>query len=130
MKRITEGLPTPGGHYTPGMEHGGLIYVSGQLPIIPGQKPGNPPDIEAQTRQALANFLSVVKAGGGDADTVLKVTIFIANGDDWGIVNKVFAEVFGEHRPARAIVPVSPLHYGYGIEVDGVAFVKKTDAVP
>ncbi len=124
MKTITEGLPVPGGHYTPGIEHGGMIYVSGQLPIIPGEKPGNPGSMEEQTRQALANFLSVVRAGGGDFDSVIKVTIFIADGGEWGIVNQVFADTFGSHRPARAIVPVSPLHYGYGIEIDGVAFVK------
>jgi len=124
MKLITEGLAKPGGHYSPATEHNGVLYISGQLPMVPGQGPQTPGSMEEQTRQALANFLAVVRAGGGDVDSVLKVTIFVADGEDWAVVNRVFAEMFGDHRPARAIVPVMPLHYGYGIEIDGIAHVK------
>lgn len=124
MKPVTEGLPKPGGHYSPAVIHNGIAYISGQLPIVPGQGPQTPGSMEEQTRQTLANFLSVVQAAGGNADTVLKVTIYLADGGDWALVNQIFAEVFGEHRPARAIVPVNPLHYGYGIEIDGIAFIR------
>jgi len=124
VRRIeTEFAPKPGGHYSQATVFGGVAHVSGQLPIVPGVGPSDPGPIEDQIRQALANFLAIVEAAGGSAATVLKVTIYLSDIEAWGAANRIFAEMFGEHRPARAIVPVPVLHYGYSVEVDGEAAV-------
>lgn len=119
----TEHAPAPGGHYAQGVVHQGTLYVSGQLPIDPrtGEKRLGP--LEEQARQALENMLAVVRAAGADVEDVLKVTIYVSDMDGWGKVNQVFSELFGEHRPARAVVPTPPLHYGFGVEVEAVARV-------
>ncbi|MDP9416177.1 MAG: RidA family protein, partial [Pseudomonadota bacterium] len=60
-------------------------------------------------------------AGGGSADTVLRVTAYIVGIENWSAFNRIFAELFGDARPARAVVPVPELHHGYLVEVDGIA---------
>lgn len=119
----TDKAPTPGGHYSQATVHNEVIYVSGQLPITPGEKPGAPGPFEEQIERALTNGLGIVEAAGGSKQTVLRVTIYLAHIDDWAAANEVFALVFGDHKPARAIVPVNLLHYGYGVEVDMIAAV-------
>lgn len=125
MDRIqTETAPAPGGHYAQATVHDGTIYVSGQLSIDPVTGDKRPGSIEEQTRQVLENVVAVVRAAGGDLDTILKVTVFVADVKLWGAVNEVYSAFFGEHRPARAIVPTGALHYGFLIEIDAVAHVK------
>jgi reactive intermediate/imine deaminase len=125
MKKIQiEGTPTPKGHYSQGIVHNGLVYVSGQLPM--DMVTGEPllGDIEAQTEAALLNVESVLKAAGSDLSQVIQMTIYISDGDYWAKVNEVYARVMGDHRPARAIVPVKDLHFGLGIEIQAIAAVK------
>lgn len=114
--------PSPKGHYSPGVVHQGVLYISGQLPTHP-QTGKIPAGIQAQTRLALAKAESVVNAAGGSRDSVLQMRIYISNGDDWGAVNEVYAEFFGDHRPARCVVPTRDLHYGCLIEIEGTAAV-------
>jgi 2-iminobutanoate/2-iminopropanoate deaminase len=117
------GGPPAGGHYSPGIVHAGLVYVSGQLPTVPGSAERLVGSIEEQTRQALQNVAAVLKAAGSGLDRVLSMTIYISDIGLWPAVNRVYAEVLGDHRPARAIVPVGELHYGYQIEVQAVGVV-------
>ena len=117
----TDRVPAPGGHYSQGTAHGGILFVSGQLPIATGGEPTAQLSFEDQARLALRNFLGVVEAGGGSAAGVLKVTAYIVGIENWPAFNTVFAEVFGDARPARAVVPVPELHYGYLVEIDGFA---------
>lgn len=118
---LTDKAPKPGGHYSQAVVHNGVVYVAGQLPIVPGSDDRTPGPLEVQVRQALVNMLAVVEAAGSRPDLVIKVTIYVADMEAWGLVNGIFAELFGSHKPARAIVPCPPLHYGYGIEVDCIA---------
>jgi 2-iminobutanoate/2-iminopropanoate deaminase len=67
----------------------------------------------------------VLKAAGVGLQNVLQMTIYVSDMEDWGRVNKVYSEMMGEHRPARAIVPVGPLHYGVGIEIQAIAAVQE-----
>jgi 2-iminobutanoate/2-iminopropanoate deaminase len=117
------GLSRPGGHYTHVVVHGGVAYISGQLPIGPGGP--LPPDatFERQARQVLANVRAAVEGAGSDLSRVLKCTVYVSDIADWPAFNQLYAEMFGEHRPARAVVPVSPLHYGYRVEMDAIAAV-------
>lgn len=116
-----ETMPRPAGHYTPGMVANGLVFVSGQLPIDPATGKVVPGDITAQTERALRNVELVLKAAGSGLDRVVQLTIYISDGELWGSVNEVVARVMGSHRPSRAIIPVSPLHYGSLLEVQAIA---------
>jgi 2-iminobutanoate/2-iminopropanoate deaminase len=116
--------PTPKGHYSPGIEHNGLIYVSGQLPMTLDTREPFAGDIETQTELALRNVEAVLNATGSDLDHVLQMTIYVSDMELWGKVNEVYARVMGDHRPARAIVPVKDLHFDTKIEIQAIATVK------
>lgn len=115
--------PQPKGHYSPGIEHGGLIFVSGQLPMTLDTREPFIGDIGEQTELALRNVEAVLKAGGSDLDHVLQMTIYVSDMELWDEVNAAYKRVMGEHRPARAIVPVKDLHFGTKIEIQAIAAV-------
>ena len=119
------GQPQPRGHYSPGFEHNGLIYVSGQLPMdLITRKPFTGP-IEEQTEIALRNVEAVLHAAGSDLDHAVQMTIYVSDMELWGKVNETYAREMGDHRPARAIVPVKDLHFGTQIEIQAIAAVKE-----
>lgn len=112
-------LPAPGGHYCHAVKYDGLIYLSGQLPL------GAPlaDDDEAfiyQTRQCLANLLSVLDAAGGAPETLVKVTAYIVGVHRWPLFNDIYAQVLKTNKPARTVVPVGEIHYGYLVELDAI----------
>lgn len=116
--------PQPKGHYSPGIEHNGLIFVSGQLPMdLVTREPFTGP-IEEQTELALKNVEAVLKAGGSDLSGVIQMTIYVSDMELWGAVNAAYARVMGNHRPARAIVPVKDLHFDTKIEIQAIAAKK------
>ena len=125
MKFIsTSDSPAPSGHYSSAVVHNGVIYVSGQLPRVPG-KPGDfaPATIEEQTRQALQNAEVVLLAAGSRRDLVLRATLYVSDIAYWAAVNAEYAAFFGSHRPARAIVPVGAFRNGFLIEIEMIAAV-------
>ena len=117
--------PEPKGHYSSAVVHNGLIFVSGQLPrdFVSGEVETGA--IEAQTELALRNVEAVLRAAGTDLNHVVQMTIYISDMELWGKVNEVYARVLGEHRPARAIVPVKDLHFNTKIEIQAIAAVKE-----
>jgi len=113
-------IPMPAGHYSPIVEHAGLLYVSGQLPIDPAT--GDVPDgVEAQTEVALANVDRLLVEAGVDRTHVIQARIYVSNVELWGRVNDVYAAFFGDHRPARVVVPTGPLHHGCLVEIECTA---------
>lgn len=114
---------TPGGHYSHAVAAGGFVFVSGQLPIGPDGVKAPQRSIEEQTRLVLVNVREALAAAGAELHHVVKVTVYLTTEDHWTAFNAVYAEFFGDHRPARAVVPVGPLHYGFLVEVEAVAFV-------
>ena len=121
IKRInTPNAPQPGGHYSQATVYNGLVFVAGQLSILPNgeYKFGS---IEEQTEQALRNVHEILKAAGSDWDRVLKINISVADINLWDGVNSVYSRVLGEHRPARAIIPTGKLHYEFLIEIEAIA---------
>lgn len=116
-----ESMPRPTGHYSPGMVANGLVFVSGQLPIDHATRTMVPGGVVAQTERALRNVELVLEAAGSSLDRVVQMTIYISDGDLWSEVNQTYARVMGDHRPTRAIIPVSPLHYGALIEIQAIA---------
>ena len=112
----------PKGHYSPAIVHNGFVFVSGQISTDDkGQAILD--SLEEQTMRCLEKIKVILTEANSSIDQIVKVNIFISNMDDWGRVNAVYAEFFGEHRPARIIVPCGPLHYGCSIEIDCVAAV-------
>lgn len=113
----------PGGHYSHAVAAGGFVFVSGQLPIPPDGRKDPTMPFGQQVRLTLQNLERALAAAHASLRDVVKVTAYLTSEDDWSEFNDVYAEVFGEHRPARSAVPVRPLHYGFRIEIDAVAYV-------
>ena len=124
MERVQpENWPLPAGHYSPGIVHNGLVYVSGQLPMdLQTRVPFNGP-VGEQTELALRNVETILNAAGSSLENVIQMTIYVSDMEYWGEVNMVYARVMGDHRPARAIVPVKDLHFGVMIEIQAIAAV-------
>lgn len=119
----TPDAPLPAGHYSQAVVHNGVVYVAGQLAIVAGQQEHRVGSIAEQTEQTLRNVQSILRAAGSDLDRVLQMTIYISDISLWSEVNATYVKVMGEHRPARAVVPVKDLHYGYQIEIQAIAAV-------
>lgn len=117
----TGDAPLPAGHYSQGTVFGGLLFVAGQLPVRPDGAHQADAPFEAQARQALANLIAIVRAGGSAPERILKVNVYIVGVEHWPAFNAVYAELFGNARPARAVIPVPELHHGYLVEVDAIA---------
>ena len=117
--------PAPRGHYSPAVEHNGLIFVSGQLPMNLETLEIENGSIEAQTELALRNVERILHAAGSDLQHVLQMTIYISDIELWSKVNEIYARILGAHKPARAIVPVKDLHFGTQIEIQAIAAVKE-----
>ena len=124
IKRIaTKNAPAAGGHYSQAVVYNGLVFVSGQLSIDPQTGERKLGSIEEQTEQVLKNVEGILKASNSDLSRVLKMTVYVADIELWEAVNKVYARVMGEYRPARAVIPTGKLHYGFLIEIAAVAAV-------
>ena len=125
MKAVsTERAPAARGHYSQAIVHGGLVYVAGQLPIVPGEPERKLADFESQAEQVLDNVLAILEAAGSGADRILRATVYIADVAHWPAFNAVYAKRLGAHRPARTVVPVAQLHYGYLVEMDVIAALR------
>lgn len=116
----TSAVAPPAGHYSQGVSWRDLVFISGQL----GQRPDGAhtadAPFETQARQALANLLAVLAEAGCGPDDVLEVTAYVVGIENWPPFNRIYAEQFGQARPARAIVPVPALHHGYLVEVRAI----------
>ena len=118
----TDRAPAAVGPYSQGIREGELLFTSGQLPMTPeGELIID--DIERATRRALANVEAVLDAGGAGLADVVKVTIYLADMDDFGAVKGIYGEVFAEPFPARSCVEVARLPLNAPIEIEAVAVV-------
>jgi len=117
------GLPKPSGPYSPGITFDRLVIVSGQGASDPetGELVGS--DVETQTRQVFRNIQAILEAGGSDLSKVLRCGVFLTDIRDFEKMNAVYAEVFGDHRPARTTVQVAgPPEPGLFVEIDAIAY--------
>lgn len=120
--QTTDAAPA-GGHYVQATMFQNQIYVSGQLPVRPDGTHTFSESFQVQARQAIANLLAIVNAAGSDVTKILKVTVYLVGVKHWPEFNSIYSELFGEAKPARAIVPVPELHHGYLVEIDAIAVV-------
>lgn len=120
---VAAGLPAPIGPYSPGVVFDRLVIVSGQGATDPatGQLAG--PEVASQTRQVFRNMQAILEAAGSDLGCVLRCGVFLTDLRDFEAMNQVYAEVFGDHRPARTTVQVSSLpDKGLRVEIDCIAY--------
>jgi reactive intermediate/imine deaminase len=104
-----------------------MLYISGQLSIDPDSRRLPEGGLEAHTQQALANLDRVLREAGLGRDSVVLCRVYIADIEGWDIVNRVYAEFFGAHKPARAVVPVGRLHFGCLVEIEAIAELAAKD---
>jgi 2-iminobutanoate/2-iminopropanoate deaminase len=127
MKRTviqTAGAPAALGPYSQGVlvEGGRTLYIAGQLPIDPqtGNLAGDG-DIRVQTERVLDNIGAILQEAGMGFDELVKVGIFLANFDDFGVVNEVYGSRFSVSPPARTSVQIASFPMGFLIEIDAIA---------
>lgn len=109
------------GHYTPGIISNGMLYISGQLSIDPDTRKVAEGGIEEHARLALDNVDRVLKAANITRNDVVQCRIYVSDIEQWNKVNDVYAEFFGDHKPARIVVPSGELHFGCLVEIEAVA---------
>ncbi len=118
----TDNAPRAIGPYSQAVVVDGILYSSGQIALTPeGELVEG--GIEEQTRQVLRNLSAVLEAAGSSLQRVIKTTIFLADMEDFATVNEIYAEFFGEHRPARSTVAVKTLPKEVLVEIDCIAKV-------
>ena len=125
MKFINTGSSRSGAHYSPGVVHNGLLYVSGMLSVDPATGTVAAGGVAAETRQALSNLEAVLSAAGVKKTDVLQCRVYTPNVDFWDEINSVYADFFGDHKPARCVVPTTRLHFGCLVEIEAVAVVRE-----
>ena len=118
----TSKAPSAIGPYSQAVVANGMVYTSGQIALTPeGIMLEN--NVIIQTKQVLRNLQAVLEEAGSSMDLVVKTTIFIDSMDDFTIINEIYEEAFGSHKPARATVAVKTLPKNALVEIDAVALI-------
>jgi 2-iminobutanoate/2-iminopropanoate deaminase len=120
----TPNAPQAIGPYSQAIKVNDMVYTSGQIAITP-EGELVPRDIKLQTRQVLENLQNVLLEANSSLDEVIKVTIYLEDMNDFGVVNVIYAEYFGEHKPARSTVAVKTLPKNVMVEMDVIAQSKE-----
>jgi len=113
-------VPAAIGPYSQAVKANGLIYTSGQIPLTPAGELVER-EIKTQTRQVLENLKNLLEDAKSSMDRVIKVTIYLENMDDFAVVNVLYAEAFGDHKPVRSTVAVRTLPKNVMVEMDAIA---------
>ncbi len=121
----TPQAPKAIGPYSQGILHGGYLFTAGQIALDPvtGSLTGG--DVKTQTRRVCENLKAVLTAAGLSFRDVVKTTVFLASMDDFPALNEVYAEYFGEVKPARSTVAVASLPKGARVEIELVAAIRE-----
>ncbi|MFD9628894.1 RidA family protein [Peribacillus muralis] len=124
MKSIFEvGNLKSNGHYALATVHQNTVYVSGQFAINPETCEKEFGTIEEETLQALKNIEMIIEAAGSKKEQILRMTLYIPDVELWDKVDAVYKGFFGDHKPARTVVPTNKLHFGFKIEIDAIAYI-------
>jgi 2-iminobutanoate/2-iminopropanoate deaminase len=113
--------PKPIGPYSQGVIAGGLMFVSGQIPLDPASGEFVAGDIEAQTEQVLKNILAILREAKMGPENVVKSTVFLTDLADFARMNEVYARYLGKEPPARSTVQAAALPRGARVEIDVIA---------
>ena len=119
----TDNAPPAIGPYSQAIAAGGMLFASGQIPLVPSTGELLRGDIQEQTHQVLRNLTAVLEASGASLSTVVKTTVFLADMGEFAAMNEVYAEHFGDHRPARSTVQAGALPRNVSVEIDAIALI-------
>lgn len=119
----TDSAPRAIGPYSQAIAARGLLFASGQIPLVPSTGELLRGDIHEQTHQVLHNLAAVLEASGASLSTVVKTTVFLADMGEFAAMNEVYAEHFGDHRPARSTVQAGALPRNVSVEIDAIALL-------
>ncbi len=119
----TEKAPGALGPYSQAIKTDSMLFVSGQLAMDPETMELIEGDVQQETRKALCNLQAILEEGGSALEKVVKVTVFIADMNDFPKINEVYAEFFRENPPARACVEVARLPKDARVEVEAIALL-------
>ena len=119
----SERAPEAIGPYSQAMRLGELVFTAGQIALDPDTMELTGGDVAAQTERVMMNLRAILEEAGSGLTAVLKTTVYLADMDDFPIMNEVYGAFFGDHRPARSTVEVSELPKGVRVEIDAIAFV-------
>jgi reactive intermediate/imine deaminase len=123
IERISpEGLPTPRGPYSPAVRAGDFLFVSGQGPTDPATNDFSFGDIQHETRLVLNNIKAILEGCGASMGDVVKCSVFLSDGRDFGAMNAVYAEFFGDQKPARTTVEAKFAVPQMKVEIDCIAY--------
>jgi len=114
-------MAAPGGHYSHAVTANGFVFVAGQLPIAPDGTKLAEASFEQQAQQVLDNVGAALAGAGTTIDRLVQVRVYVTDIKQWPAFNAIYAKWIGAARPARAVVPVPELHYGFKIEIEAVA---------
>lgn len=125
MKQEVKTDKAPGviGPYSQAVKAGGMVFVSGQIPLDPESGELVSGDIQAATRQVLENLQAILQEAGCGLDQVVKVTVFLQDMADFQQVNEVYGEFFQQNPPARACIQVAGLPKGASVEMEAMALL-------
>jgi 2-iminobutanoate/2-iminopropanoate deaminase len=118
---ISSQAPKPIGPYSQGVIAGGLLFVSGQIPLDPATGEFVPGDIEAQTEQVLKNILAILKEVKMGPENVVRTTVYLADLADFPRMNEVYARYLGKEPPARSTIQAAALPRNARVEIDVIA---------
>lgn len=118
---VAQNAPEAVGPYCHGIKHGDALFTSGQIALDPATGQLVEGDVQDETRQVLKNLEAILLAAGTTKNKVIRVTVFIADMNDFARINEVYAEFFAPHTPARACVQVAKLPLDVRVEMDMVA---------
>jgi len=116
----TTSAPAAIGPYSQAVQAGGFLFVSGQIPLIPGSGEVLKGDIASQTKQVMENLKAIITAAGFSLKDVVKCTIYIKSMNDFAKINEVYGSYFDAEPPARATVEVSELPKNVDVEIDAI----------
>ena len=116
----TDNAPQAIGTYSQAVSHQGMVFVSGQIPLIPETMEMIGGDIETQIRRVFENLSAICKAAGGSLDDIVKLTVFLTDMGNFPQVNAIMEQYFTAPFPARAAVGVSELPKGAEVEMDAI----------
>ncbi len=116
----SDAAPAAIGTYSQAIRVGNLVFLSGQIPLVPESMTVVEGDFETRARQVFRNLAAVADAAGGSLDDAVKITVFLTDLDNFGAVNKVMEEFFTAPFPARAAVGVASLPKGVDVEADAI----------
>ena len=116
------GVPAPRGPYSPAVRAGDFIFISGQVPVDPATQQLISGDIALETRRVLTNIQQILEGCGATLADVVKCGVYLGDGKDFAAMNAVYAEFFGEAKPARATVVTGFAVPGIKVEIEAIAY--------